>query len=105
VTVDRADPDWRGEVGVVTRLLRRASFDPVRAVALICGPEIMMRFAAQELAARGVPPERVWLSIERNMKCGVGLCGHCQFGPEIVCRDGPVFRFDRVAPFLNVREV
>ncbi len=105
VTVDRADEAWRGEVGVVTRLLRRAPFDPGSAIALVCGPEIMMRFAAHELASRGVPPERVWLSIERNMKCGVGWCGHCQFGPAFVCRDGPVFRFDRVAPLLDVREV
>lgn len=105
VTVDRADPAWRGDVGVVTRLLRRAPFDPGSAVALVCGPEIMMRFAAQQLANRDVPAERVWLSIERNMKCGIGLCGHCQFGPEFVCRDGPVFRLDRVGPLLNLREV
>ena len=105
VTVDRADDTWRGDVGVVTRLLRRAPFDPENVAALVCGPEIMMRFAAQELASREVSPERIWLSIERNMKCGIGLCGHCQFGPEFVCRDGPVFRFDRVAPLLTVREV
>jgi len=104
VTVDRAAPSWRGDVGVVTAALRRASFDPASAVALTCGPEIMMRFAAKELLRRGMAPERVWLSMERNMKCGVGSCGHCQYGPDFVCRDGPVFRYDRVAGRLGVRE-
>jgi NAD(P)H-flavin reductase len=105
VTVDHAGADWHGNVGVVPALIPRISFDPQHAVALICGPEIMMRFTIAALRDRGVTADRIHLSMERNMKCAVGLCGHCQFGPAFVCRDGPVFRFDRIAPLLEVREV
>jgi NAD(P)H-flavin reductase len=105
VTVDRAPADWHGHVGVVTALIARAGFDPRDAVAMLCGPEIMMRFAARELLRRGTAPDRVFVSMERNMKCAVGLCGHCQFGPDFVCKDGPVFRLPRVASLWNVREV
>jgi NAD(P)H-flavin reductase len=105
VTVDHATPAWRGNVGVVPALLARAAFDPDHAVAMLCGPEIMMRFTIDALVDRGMAAERIYLSMERNMKCAVGLCGHCQFGPAFVCRDGPVFRFDRIAPFFNIREI
>ncbi len=105
VTVDHADPSWRGHVGVVTRLIPGVSFDPWNTLALVCGPEIMMRFTVQALMDRRVPPENIYLSMERNMQCGVGLCGHCQFGPYFVCKDGPVFAYPRVAPFLGKREV
>jgi NAD(P)H-flavin reductase len=105
VTVDRAGRDWRGPVGVVTRLVAAAPLEPARTVALVCGPEVMMRFVLRELEARGVAADRVWLSLERSMKCGVGLCGHCQLGPRFVCKDGPVYRADRVAPLLHVREL
>ncbi len=105
VTVDRAGPDWHGPVGVVTTLIPRAHFDPAGTTAFVCGPEIMMSFTVRELDRRGVPHARVWISMERNMRCGLGLCGHCQFGPLFVCRDGPVFRYDRVAPLLGVHEV
>ena len=105
VTVDRAGRDWHGPVGVVTRLVAAASLDPKRTAALVCGPEIMMRFVLRELEARGVGADRVWLSLERSMKCGVGLCGHCQLGGRFVCKDGPVYRADRVAPLLYVREL
>lgn len=105
VTVDRAGPEWRGNVGVVTALLPRAGFDPENASAFVCGPEMMERFAVRELERRGVPAERVWVALERNMKCGVGLCGHCQMGPTFVCRHGPVLRWDRVAHLLELREV
>ncbi len=91
VTVDRAIGEWRGNVGVVTTLIPRLPFDPANAVAMVCGPETMMRYAVLELVRRGVPPAGIWLSLERNMKCGIGLCGHCQCGPKFVCRDGPVF--------------
>lgn len=104
VTVDRATGDWRGNVGVVTPLVQRAPIDPRRTVAMICGPEIMIRFACQELARRGVSPGDTFVSLERNMKCAVGLCGHCQLGPYLVCRDGPVFGFDRVEHWLSVGE-
>lgn len=105
VTVDRAGLGWRGHVGVVPALLRLAAFDPERAVAFVCGPEVMMRFTARELERRGVPGERVYVSLERNMKCAVGICGRCQLGPSFVCKDGPVLRYDRVGPMLAVREL
>ena len=105
VTVDRAGPDWRGPVGVVTTLIPRAHFDPANTTVFVCGPEVMMTFTVRELERRGVVPARVWVSLERNMKCGVGLCGHCQLGPLILCRDGPILRHDRVARRMAVREL
>src|ERR1019366_5279040 len=106
VTVDHAAvSDWRGHVGVVTSLLARSSFDPANPVALVCGPEIMMRFSAAALADAGVRAEATYLSMERNMKCAIGLCGHCQFGPVFICRDGPVFRYDRIAALLRHKEL
>jgi NAD(P)H-flavin reductase len=105
VTVDHAPADWRGHVGVVPALLARARFDPQAAIAMVCGPEVMMRFAARELGAMGLREDAIWLSLERSMKCGVRLCGHCQLGPYFVCWDGPVMRFDRVRRLLYTREV
>lgn len=105
VTVDYADPNWHGNVGVVTTLIARAAFDPHKTVAMICGPEVMMRFAAGALADAGVAPGNIHLSMERNMKCAIGLCGHCQFGPDLVCRDGPVMRYDALAARLAIAEL
>jgi len=105
VTVDRAIGDWRGNVGVVTTLIPRVPFDPYNTVAMICGPEAMMRYTVLELERRGVPSENVWLSLERNMKCGIGLCGHCQCGPKFVCRDGPVFGCRDVWDLMSRREL
>lgn len=105
VTVDRADPGWYGSVGVVTRLIERAEFDPASTTALVCGPEIMMRYAAETLTAEEVAEDRIFLSMERNMKCAVGFCGHCQYGPNFVCRDGPVLSYAALAPLLSVREL
>jgi NAD(P)H-flavin reductase len=105
VSVDRADPSWRGRVGVVTTLIPHARVEPANTIAFICGPEIMMHYTLRELERREMAPTQAWVSMERNMKCGVGFCGHCQFGPLFVCRDGPVFRYDRVAALLPVREV
>lgn len=105
VTVDRATGSWRGNVGVVTPIVRRAPIDPRRTVAMICGPEVMIRYACQELARRGVSPQDTFVSLERNMKCAVGLCGHCQLGPHLVCRDGPVFPYDQVERLLETGEV
>ncbi len=105
VTVDAAGEGWYGHVGVVTKLIPRAEFDPDEAVALVCGPEIMMRFAVKALHERGVSPDNIYISMERNMKCAVGFCGHCQFGPEFVCKDGPVFRFREIERFFRVREI
>jgi NAD(P)H-flavin reductase len=105
VTVDHADDGWRGHVGVVTTLIRRADFDPLRTVAMVCGPEVMMRFAIAALNEGGVADEAIYLSMERNMKCAVVFCGHCQFGTVFVCRDGPVFRYDRVRSLLMIKEI
>ena len=105
VTVDSAESSWRGSVGVVTRLLPTIDFDRADVTALVCGPEIMMRFTAAGLIERGVPPSAIHVSMERNMKCGIGLCGHCQFGPYFVCRSGPVFRYDQVERLLTVKEI
>ncbi len=104
VTVDRADRDWHGHVGVVTKLIPKANVDPAHTTAFICGPEVMMRFTIRELQNLGLTDDRIVLSMERNMHCGVGLCGHCQFGPTLICRDGPVYSHDQVRPFFGMRE-
>lgn len=105
LTVDRGDPDWRGQTGVVTKLLRRFELAPSTTVAMLCGPEVMMRFASRELEALGVPGPSIYLSMERNMKCAVGSCGHCQLGPTFVCKDGPVYPLTKLASLMNVREL
>jgi NAD(P)H-flavin reductase len=104
VTVDRATAEWQGAVGVVTRLVARAPFDASSALAFVCGPEVMIRYSVMALEQRGLAAADVFVSMERNMKCGIGLCGHCQFGPHFTCRDGPVFRYDRTLPFFGIRE-
>ena len=105
VTVDRAIERWHGNVGVVTKLIPKAPFDPARAIAMVCGPEIMMRFTALELEKRGIAADHIYLSMERNMKCGIGLCGHCQLGPVFLCKDGPVFRYDTIKDLVSLREI
>jgi len=104
-TVDAASRDWYGDVGVVTTRIPDARFDPPNTTAFVCGPEIMMKLTAQALAQRGVPSDAIWLSMERNMKCALGFCGHCQYGPSFVCRDGPVLPYRTLAPLLAVKEV
>jgi anaerobic sulfite reductase subunit B len=103
--VDRPLDGWDGDVGLVTTLIPRAEFDPAAAVAFVCGPEVMMRFVAEALVRRGLPESAINVSLERDMRCGAGWCGHCQLGPLLLCRDGPVFRYDAVAPLLRVREL
>jgi len=105
VTVDYGTPSWFGRVGLVTTLITRAGFAPRSSLALVCGPEVMMRFTAAALIKRGVRPDKVRVSLERNMRCGVGLCGHCQYRELFVCVDGPVLPFARVADLLGVREL
>jgi NAD(P)H-flavin reductase len=105
VTVDAAGAGWAGRVGLVTALLPAVRFDPAAAVAFVCGPEVMMRFVARALVDAGVPARRVQLSLERSMRCGVGHCGHCQLGPTLICRDGPVYSYAEVGPLLAVREL
>lgn len=102
VTVDHALSAWHGHVGVVTTLIPRATFDPLHSVAFVCGPEVMMRFAIAALRVAGLADEAIHLSMERNMKCAVGFCGHCQFGPDFLCRDGPVVPYSHVAQRLTV---
>ncbi len=104
-TVDRAGSDWTGRVGVVPALLGDVPLDPRRTVVFVCGPDVMARFTARELLQRGLPDTAVYVSLERNMECAVGLCGHCQFGPSFVCKDGPVLRLDRIRSFFWLREV
>ncbi len=105
VTVDAAADGWRGNVGVVPDLISRARFDPAATLAFLVGPEIMLRFAVEALLVAGLTEDRVYLSLERNMQCAVAMCGHCQLGPFLVCRDGPVFCYQTIAPWLRTREL
>lgn len=105
VTVDRASSDWWGDVGLVTRLLPRVSFNPLNTTAFVCGPEVMMRVVARELRGRGVPAQNVYVSMERNMKCAVGFCGHCQYGRDLLCRTGPIGSFQHLAARMSVSEI
>ena len=104
VAVDQAPLDWKGRVGVAPALLADVPALE-KAVVFVCGPELMMRFTVRALGRRGVPDDRIYLSMERNMKCAVGFCGRCQFGPSFVCKDGPVLRYDRIRPLFWVPEV
>lgn len=105
ITVDRADSSWPGHVGLVTQLIATARFDPSNTLALVCGPEVMMRFTAAALIARGIAAERIRVSLERNMKCAIGWCGHCQVGQEFVCMDGPIRSWAQAAPLLSIKEL
>lgn len=105
LTVDHAGPEWAGPVGVVPALLDRLRLDRAETVAMLCGPEAMMRYTVRALARRGLPPDRVFLSMERNMKCALGFCGHCQYRESFVCKDGPVLRLDRIGRLLERREI
>jgi NAD(P)H-flavin reductase len=102
-TVDRGDAGWSGHVGVVPQLIDRLQpLAPSRSIIFCCGPEVMVRYTLRSAVARGIGKDRIWVSLERNMQCAVGICGHCQLGPEMICKDGPVFRLDRIEPFLGV---
>ncbi len=105
ITVDRGTAAWRGDVGVVTQLVDRGGFDRRNTLAMTCGPEVMMRFTASALERRGLKPEDIYVSMERNMRCAVGFCGHCQIGAHFVCRDGPVFPYPVMEPAFRVREL
>ncbi len=107
LTVDRADPEeyWRGETGMVTKLFDRISIDPCCTIVFVCGPEIMMQTSVRELILRGVQEEKIFVSMERNMNCGIGICGHCFFGPKFVCKDGPVFRFSEIEGLMGIKEL
>jgi len=105
VTVDRADENWEGAVGVVPLMFYRLRMDPHKSVAFTCGPEIMMRFVVYEALARRIPSDHLFMSFERNMKCGYGSCGHCQMGPYFVCKDGPIFSYAELEPYFNVENI
>jgi len=104
ITVDRADEAWRGHVGVVPMLFYKLRPDARRTVIYTCGPEIMMRFVVYEALARRIPKEHIYVSLERNMKCAIGFCGHCQFGPMFLCKEGPVLSYNQIEPFFSVEE-
>jgi NAD(P)H-flavin reductase len=105
VTVDYGGLSWRGNVGVVTTLFKYVRLQPAGSMAFACGPEVMMRFVARDLETQGLARENIYLSMERNMKCAVGFCGHCQYGPHFICKDGPIFSYDRVRPLLEKYEL
>ncbi len=106
ITVDRTTGvEWMGPVGIVPRLLARARFDPIETGLFLCGPEVMIEPCVREALTRKLPLEQVHVSLERNMHCAIGLCGHCQFGPHFICRDGPVFAYPDVESLLRVREL
>lgn len=105
VTVDIADEKWRGEIGVVPGLFRRIKLQDPGTHVLTCGPEIMMRFVINEAHSLGVEPGHMYLSMERNMSCAMGFCGHCQLGPAFVCKDGPVFAYPHMEPYLNLEDL
>ena len=102
LTVDEGDESWSGKEGVVTTLLPEIQLEVGQSVAVVCGPPIMMKFTTRELLAKGFAPEQIYLSMEKNMSCGIGKCGHCRLGPFYVCRDGPVFRYDRIQNLANI---
>jgi NAD(P)H-flavin reductase len=104
LTVDRGDDTWTGRVGVVPMWFYHFKVDPHKTFVLTCGPEIMMRFVIYEALARRIPAERIYISLERNMKCGQGACGHCQQGRFFICKDGPVFPFSALENIFNVEE-
>jgi NAD(P)H-flavin reductase len=104
VTIDVSSAGWKGHVGVVPVLFYRLRLDAARTTLMTCGPEIMMRFVVFEALARRIAPKQIFVSMERNMKCGMGFCGHCQLGPTFVCKDGPVFDYETMEPFMHVED-
>ncbi|MGA9407891.1 MAG: FAD/NAD(P)-binding protein [Bacteroidota bacterium] len=105
VTVDRSDSTWKGYIGVVPNLFSYIKLDARATIAMVCGPEIMMQYTITEILRCGVPAEQIYLSMERNMKCAVGFCGHCQYGPKFICKDGPVFPFPRISSYFGKKEI
>jgi NAD(P)H-flavin reductase len=105
VTVDNATPGWVGPVGVVTKLLQRIKVNAARTSVLVCGPRMLNRAAAWSFLQLHVPPEHVYVSLERNMHCGYGRCGHCQYGAKFICKDGPVFCFAEIAGIFAKEEI
>lgn len=105
VTVDRGDSTWKGHIGVVTNLFSYIKLDSAATFAMVCGPEIMMQYTVQSVLQRGISPENLYVSMERNMKCAVGFCGHCQYGPYFICKDGPVFSYPQISSLFEKKEI
>ncbi|MFI5252585.1 MAG: FAD/NAD(P)-binding protein [Bacteroidota bacterium] len=105
VTVDRGDSTWKGHIGVVSSLMSSIKIDAKSTSAVVCGPEIMMQFSIEEILQRGIAEENIHLSMERNMKCAVGFCGHCQYGPNFICKEGPVFPYTKIGSLLDKKEI
>lgn len=105
VTVDRGDQSWKGNVGFAAQLLSYIELDKKNTISMVCGPEMMMKFTIEDLLDKELPKENIYLSLERNMKCAIGLCGHCQFGPKFICKDGPVFSYPEVRHLLERKEI
>lgn len=105
VSVDVADLSWKGKVGVVTALIEKNLGNPENTLALLCGPEIMLKFAIHELLRTKIEQQNIYLAMERNMQCAVGFCGHCQYGPYFLCKDGPVFSLNQVRSWLTIKEL
>lgn len=105
VSVDRGDETWHGSIGVITSFISKHIPNPQNTLVLICGPEVMIQFAIQELLRKNVDEHSMYLSMERNMQCAVGFCGHCQYGPHFLCKDGPVFSYEQLKPWLTIKEL
>jgi NAD(P)H-flavin reductase len=105
VSVDYAIAEWHGPVGVVTDLIKRLRLRPERTSVMVCGPRIMNRFVTWQIMRLRLPPDQLFVSLERNMRCGVGRCGHCQYGPKFVCKDGPVFALDSIRGIFAKEEI
>lgn len=105
LTADKSSGRWKHKIGLVPHLLQEVPFDAASTLVMMCGPEVMMRLAIKQLIYKGISASRIYLSLERNMKCALGFCGHCQFGPAFICKDGPVLRYDRIQPLFNIAEV
>jgi len=102
LTVDKGDSGWKGNVGVVTTILEDADMDYENGIAIVCGPPVMMKFSTKKLIEMGFKAENIYLSMEKNMSCGIGKCGHCRLGIYYVCKDGPVFSYDKIKDFSNI---
>lgn len=106
VTVDRGDNDWTGPVGVVTTLIPKVEVNPKNTISMVCGPEIMIKFTVKDLITKkNIPEDRIYISIERRMRCGIGQCGHCQIGPFFICKDGPIFQFSKIKKYFEVEQI
>jgi len=105
ITVDHATAGWNGNVGVVTELIETRGLDPEATLSMVCGPGLMMRFTVAALEDVGCASASIFVSMERNMKCAIGQCGRCQYGPNFICRDGPIFRYDKIKTLFRIADI